>query len=125
MFTPMEVTDERIIKEPASLMNTLNENVFNLNNNKVETMDGFDIRLNRAGKSIQQDGLNYFDWKLIFPELQVLKDNLEIIQKESEIIPQVAFQFHFLIIFKLNLTYYLLVGTLARRPFYSWERSRR
>ena len=47
---------------------------------------------------------NYYDWKEIYPELQILLDNIDVIKAESEKIPQwVCVSFLF-----LHLSMYLL-----------------
>lgn len=33
---------------------------------------------------------NYYDWKLLFPELQLLIENIEKIKNESKNLPQVS-----------------------------------
>ncbi len=73
----------------------------------------------QESKSGEQVAPNFYYWRDIFPELQIVYENIDVIAREAETISKVSSD---VIITGHNyhLTDYIsTVGALARRPFYS------
>lgn len=73
---------------------------------------------------------NFYYWRDIFPELEILEENIEVILSESENIEKVLdnylFKIHYHLFLLLSLNFFILnlsiVGSMARRSFFFMQR---
>ena len=81
-----------------------------------------DVETSATTSIMSKGGGCFFNWELLFPELRLLKDNIDIIKQEIQNIPQVISKKLHSSFISTNDSTNFQVGSLARGSFQDIKR---